>query len=68
MMPFSGEDDELLQSQFSRVEKMQEIHEQDEHSSRTMGIPIRPMKVTDNEAKNIIRSALGNKLVGNLNG
>ena len=31
-----------------------------------MGIPIKKLHVTDEEAKAIIRAALGNKLVGNL--
>ena len=31
-----------------------------------MGVPIKKLYVTDEEAKAIIRVALGNKLVGNL--
>ena len=31
-----------------------------------MGIPIKKMNVTDEEAKNIIRAGLGNKLIGNI--
>lgn len=31
-----------------------------------MGVPIKKMKVTDEEAKNIIKASLGNKLIGNI--
>lgn len=31
-----------------------------------MGVPIKKMYVTDEEARNIIRASLGNKLVGDI--